>query len=163
MLIEERHGFERLDLSPEAWADQGQAILARANVVSHWQGRYHAPPPAPPEAIGKADAETLLRALLEQRDERYEAACFILAAMLERKKAIRLRGQTKDGTRRIFLYEHAASGDTFAIPDPELHLDQLENVQTEVARLLETGLPAPAQPAEEPFNAPSEVATLAGA
>ena len=37
------------------------------------------------------------------------------------------------------------TGDLFAITDPDLHLDQLELVQRDVAHLLEHGLnPAPA-------------------
>ena len=37
------------------------------------------------------------------------------------------------------------------VSDPDLKLDQLEQVQRDVARLLETGLPAEPQPTEEPF------------
>lgn len=156
VLVEGRQGFERMDLSPAAWADGGRDILARPGVLSHWQGRYQAPPAAPPDAIQKSDADSLLRGLLERREAAYEPACFILAAMLERKKALRARGQSRDGGRRLFFYEHAASGDTFQVVDPELKLDQLEAVQRQVAELLERGLPpAPSDANAERADAPA--------
>jgi hypothetical protein len=46
---------------------------------------------------------------------------------------------TRDG-QRIFIYEQPKTGDIFAIADPNLHLDQLEQVQRDVAMLLEQGV-----------------------
>jgi hypothetical protein len=153
--------FERLDLSEEGWKAQGAEILARPGLVSHWKGVYHAPPPAPPEAIAKGDAETLLRKLVERRDERHAAACYILAVMLERKRILKVKQQLRENGRRVFVYEQGRTGDVFVITDPDLHLEQLEAVQRDVASLLEHGLPSDAPaPVEEPFNAPSEVASL---
>jgi hypothetical protein len=48
----------------------------------------------------------------------------------------------RDG-QRIFVYEQPKTGDIFTIADPELHLDQLEHVQRDVAQLLEHGLNPP--------------------
>ncbi|MDB6108857.1 MAG: hypothetical protein JWR69_607, partial [Pedosphaera sp.] len=49
--------------------------------------------------------------------------------------------------RRVFVYEHPKSGDIFTIVDPDLQLNQLEEVQRDVANLLEHGLnPPEAQP-----------------
>ncbi len=39
---------------------------------------------------------------------------------------------------RILIYEHGATGDVFIVTDPQLRLDELENVQNEVAQLLHT-------------------------
>ncbi len=52
----------------------------------------------------------------------------------------------RDG-QRIFVYEQAKTGDIFTIADPNLRLDQLEEVQRDVAMLLENGVnpPAPAE------------------
>ncbi len=36
----------------------------------------------------------------------------------------------------MLVYEHAATGETFTIADPHLRLDQLEDVQRQVAALL---------------------------
>jgi hypothetical protein len=145
--------------------------MAKANLVSHWKGVYEAPPPVPPDAIRKDDAESLLRKLLERREERHAAAAYILAVMLERKRILRVKGQTRDNGRRIFVYEHPKSGDLFSIADPDLQLNQLAAVQCDVANLLEHGLPdetpqaeaVAAEPTEEPFNAPSEIPSLAPA
>ena len=163
VLLDQREGFERLDLGTDAWKEHGQEILARPNYVSHWTGTYEAPPAAPPEAIRKDDAESLLRRLIELADDRYAGATYILAVMLERKRLLRLKGQSREGGHRRFLYEHPASGDLFSVTDPDLRLDQLEQVQHDVAQLLAHGLPEPAGPVEEPFNFPSEVPTLAPA
>lgn len=163
VLLEERHAFERLDLSADAWKTHGPEILARPNLVSHWRGIYQAPPASAPEAIRKDDAESLLRKLLDLRDERYAPACFILAVMLERKRILKVKAQLHENGRRVFIYEHPASGDVLTVADPGLQLAQLAEVQRDVSDLLEHGLPAPAAPLEEPFNPPSEVATLAPA
>lgn len=163
VLLEQRHGFERLDLCRDAWKTHGPEILARPNLVSHWQGVYHAPPAAPPEPIKKGDAESLLRKLLDRRDERFAPACYILAVMLERKRLLKVKAQLRENGRRVFVYDHPSSGDVFTILDPDLQLAQLEAVQHDVAELLEHGLPVDAAPTEEPFNPPSEVATLAPA
>lgn len=163
VLLDQRHGFERLDVCLEAWHTHGPEILARPNLVSQWRGIYHAPPAAPPDPIKRDDAESLLRKLLERGEESHAAACFILAVMLERKRLLKVKGQLREGGRRVFIYEHPASGDVFTVADPDLQLDQLAAVQHDVARLLEHGLPGAGTPMEEPFNPPSEISTLAPA
>jgi hypothetical protein len=169
LLLDTKAGFERMDLCVEAFKESAAELLAKANLVSHWKGVYEAPPPVPPDAIRKDDAESLLRKLLERHEERHAAAAYILAVMLERKRILRVKGQSRDNGRRIFIYEHPKSGDLFTIADPDLQLNQLAAVQCDVANLLEHGLPdeAPAvpsvtaEPMEEPFNAPSEIPSLA--
>lgn len=175
VLLSGKEGFERLDLCAAAWREHGAEIGARPGFVSHWVSTYVPPPATPPEAIRKDDAESLLRALLERRDERHAPAAFILAVMLERKRLLKVKSQVRDGGRRVIVYEHPKSGDVFTVTDPDLQLAQLEEVQRDVAHLLEHGLPAPegadqagaaaaaAGPHEEPFNAPSDLATLAPA
>lgn len=139
--------FERLDLSEEGWKAQSAEILARPDLISHWKGTYHAPPAAPPEAIAKGDAEALLRKLVERRDERHAPACYILAVMLERKRILKVKQQLRENGKRVFVYEQSRTGDIFAIVDPDLHLEQLEAVQRDVADLLEHGLPSTEAPA----------------
>ncbi len=139
--------FERLDLSEEGWKAQSAEILARPDLISHWKGTYHAPPAAPPEAIAKGDAEALLRKLVERRDERHAPACYILAVMLERKRILKVKQQLRENGKRVFVYEQSRTGDIFAIVDPDLHLEQLEAVQRDVADLLENGLPSTEAPA----------------
>jgi hypothetical protein len=81
-----------------------------------------------------------LRKLIEQNDPRYAPAAYILAVMLERKRILKVKEQiTRDG-QRVFVYEQPKTGDIFTIADPDLHLNQLEAVQRDVAMLLEQGL-----------------------
>lgn len=169
VLIEGRNGFERLDFSAASWKAHGAEISARKGFVSHWMGTYQPPAAAPPEAIGRADAESLLRALVARGDVRHAGAIYILAVMLERKRLLKVKAQTCEGGRRITVYEQPKTGDLFTVADPDLQLSQLEEVQRDVGALLEHGLPpeevpvAVMEPQEEPFNAPSELPTLAPA
>lgn len=138
VLLEERAAFERQDLCLVCW----KARLTQAEApafLSHWMGTYESPPSTPPEAIQKKTAETLLRKLMEPREDRHAAACYILAVMLERKRIFRVKAQLHENGRRIFLYEQPKTGDLFSILDPDLQLDQLEAVQREVSSLLEHG------------------------
>ena len=138
--------IQRLDLCEPCWKGEGDGARDRKGFISHWQGVYEVPPAAPPEAIQKANAESLLRKLIELEDAKYAAARFILAVMLERKRILKVKEQLQREGGRVFVYEQASTGDVFTIPDPNLQLNQLEAVQREVAQLLEHGLPAP--PAE---------------
>ena len=167
VLLDQGQGFERLDLCADAWASHGAEVLARPNLVSHWRGVYEAPPPVPPDAIAKDDAESLLRTLVARAEPRFGAACYILAVMLERKRLLKVKTQVREGGRRLLVYEHPRSGDIFTIADPDLQLNQLEEVQQQVSDLLAHGPDAvpdvtmDPEPVEEPFNPPSEVASLA--
>jgi hypothetical protein len=83
--------------------------------------------------------------------------------MLERKRILKVKEQLVRDGQRLFIYEHPKTGDVFTIADPDLHLDQLEQVQRDVAQLLEHGLNPPAQPAaaETPAQPPKPVSIVA--
>jgi hypothetical protein len=55
----------------------------------------------------------------------------------------------------VFIYEQPGTGDVFTITDPVLRLDQLEEVQRDVAALLEQGLNPPAPPPPGETSAPA--------
>jgi hypothetical protein len=63
--------------------------------------------------------------------------------MLERKRILKVKEQIVRDGQRVFIYEQPKTGDIFTIADPNLHLDQLEEVQRDVAMLLEQGLNPP--------------------
>ena len=131
----------------DACAQKDGAARGRTGFISHWQGIYEAPVPVV-DAIQKETAETVLRKLIEQNDPRYAPAAFILAVMLERKRILKVKEQIVHDGRRVFVYEQPKTGDIFTIADPDLHLDQLEEVQRDVAQLLEQGLnPSATEPA----------------
>ncbi len=147
LLLDEQHEFRRVDLCDGCWeAQYAEGANHRKGFVSHWQGVYEAPPAEPPEVIEKNRAESLLRQLVETNDERWREASFILAVMLERKRLLKVKEQMHEEGLRMFVYEHPASGDLFTIPDPNLKLEELEQVQIEVAALLEHGLPQGDEP-----------------
>ena len=110
---------------------------------------------ARPEAIQKETAETVLRRLIERNDPAEAAATFILAVMLERKRILKVKDQLRIEDRRVFVYEHGGTGDVFTIADPELRLDQLGDVQRDVARLLEHRDAAPAAETVSPEPEPA--------
>src|SRR5687767_7008295 len=145
LLFDEKHELKRLDVCEPCSKARVETTEGQINLISRWQGIYEAPPAAPPEAIQKESAETLLRKLIEQNDPSHAAACYILAVMLERKRLLKVKEQIKRDGKRIFVYEHPKSGDIFTIADPDLQLNQLEDVQRDVSNLLEHGLNPPPQ------------------
>jgi len=153
LLLDLKHEIQRRDLCEPCWkGEYAGGATDRKGFISHWQGVYEAPPPAPPDPIQKENAESLLRKIVESNDSKYAAASYILAVMLERKRILKVKEQFKRETQRIFVYEHPKTGDVFTIPDPDLQLNQLEAVQRDVASLLEHGLTRP----------PEAAATVAG-
>lgn len=150
LLIDHKHEVQRRDLCEPCWKKEVEGHAAETKgFISQWQGVYEAPPPAPPEAIQKENAESLLRKIMEQNEPKYAAASYILAVMLERKRLLKIKEQFKRDGQRVFVYEQPKTGDIFTIPDPDLQLNQLEEVQRVVADLLERGLGGPA-PTEAP-------------
>lgn len=162
LLLDLRHEYQRQDVCEACWTAQfGQGAADRKGFISHWQGIYEAPPAAPPDPIQKETAETLLRKLTEQNDPQFRAASYILAVMLERKRLLKVKAQAHENGVRIFIYEHPKNGDVFTIPDPNLQLNQLDEVQRQVAALLEHGLNPPPQPAPAAGEATPAVETPA--
>lgn len=149
LLIEERQQYLRLDICQGCWEAQfREGASDRKGFISQWQGVYQVPPPAPPEPIQKESAETLLRKLIETNDPKHGPVCYILAVMLERKRLLKIKEQIQSEGHRIFIYEQPRTGDVFTITDPNLQLNQLEEVQRAVADLLAHGVNPPAPPVE---------------
>jgi len=156
LLFDEPPELRRMDICEACWQNQfSQGARDRKGFVSHWQTLYEAPAPVV-DAIHKDTAETLLRKLIEQNDPRYAPAGYILAVMLERKRILKVKEQLVRDGKRVFVYEQPKTGDVFTIADPDLRLDQLEQVQRDVAQLLEHGLNPPAS---EPAPAVAEAQT----
>lgn len=131
LLFREPDGFRREDLSEEAWAARNDNIQP----FSFWRSRFEPTPAAPAEPLGKENAEQLFRRLMTM-PEAPANACYVLAAMLERKRVLKqIKTENTAGTR-VLVYEQPATGDVFLVRDPQLRLDELEHVQTEVANLL---------------------------
>lgn len=134
LLFRDAAGFRREDLSEEAWLKRNENIRP----FSFWKTRYEPPLAAPPETLGKENAEELLRRLLTEDSSRHANACYVLAAMLERKRILKQIKTEKTETGRVLIYEHAKNGDVLIVPDVHLKLDEIGNMQNEVAQLLKT-------------------------
>ena len=146
LLAFDRHELARQDVCEACWTAQfSEGAKDRKGFISHWVGEYQAPPAAPPDAIQKENAESVLRKLMEKNDPQYRAAAYILAVMLERKKILKVKAQLRENGVRVFVYEQPKTGDVFTIPDPELQLNQLEAVQRQVAALMEHGIETAAE------------------
>jgi hypothetical protein len=138
LLFRDTEGFRREDLSEEAFRSRNENIQP----FSFWRSRFEPPPPAPPEPLAKESAEELLRRLLTEENPAHARACYVLAAMLERKRILKQVKTETDASGRVLIYEHAKNGDVFIVRDPQLRLDELESVQREVADLLRDTAPA---------------------
>jgi hypothetical protein len=133
LLFRDGDGFRRQDLSEEAWKQRNENLQP----FSFWRARFAPPPPAPLDPLPKENAEELFRRLVSAADRANANASYVLAAMLERKRILKQIQTESDDDGRVLIYEHAKTGDVFVVPDPQLHLDELGSVQTEVAQLLQ--------------------------
>ncbi|MFC1467167.1 hypothetical protein ACFLQY_00515 [Verrucomicrobiota bacterium] len=120
--------------------DYCKACKSQQNVdttLSSWTTVYIPPPSPKEEALKKENAESLLRKLIDDNTRDHTNAIYILAIMLERKKLVIERDvQTKENGKKLRIYEHKKTGETFLITDPDLKLNELEHVQEEVVNLL---------------------------
>ena len=132
LLFRDRYGFRREDLCEAAMNQRDQT----QQPYSSWRTKFETPPPLPPEPLGKQTAETLLRKYMNEPGEEHANVRFILALMLERKRIHKPVEVKEDEGVKLHIYIHAKTDEIFVIPDPQLHLDQIESVQMEVAGLL---------------------------
>jgi len=150
LLFEEGLTLRREDISAAAF----KARPSDAPVpVYFWRTKFELPPAKPAEALGKQTAEDLLRRYLTEASPQHANACYILALMLERKRVLKEVETRESDGKLTRIYERAKTGEVFLIVDPRLRLDQVAEVQMEVAELL--GAPAPA-----PVEAPAPVTVL---
>jgi len=132
LLYHDADGYRREDLSAEAWLNRNENIRP----FSFWKSRYEPSPPKATEPVPKENAEQLFRRLMAS-DSPHANACYVLAAMLERKRVLKqVKTESRDAGNRVLIYEQGSTGDVFIVPDPQLRLDELESVQNEVAELL---------------------------
>jgi hypothetical protein len=131
LLFHDADGYRREDLSEEAWRNRNENMRP----FSFWKSRYEPLPPKSPEPLARENAEQLFRRLIASENPPANA-CYVLAAMLERKRVLKQIKTEETANRRVLIYEHGGTGDVFIVPDPRLRLDELESVQNEVAQLL---------------------------
>ncbi len=135
----EENGYVRRDVCAEAWAQEQE----QRKPIAAWKTRYQKVlAEAKPEIAPKESVQTLLQRFIEEGDPRTENARYILALMLERKRQITQTAEKEvDGAKMLF-YENKKTGEIFIVRDPELRLDEIADMQDEVATLLAFGGPA---------------------
>lgn len=128
--------YIREDLCKPCWKKKDHGL-------SFWKTTFIVPPPPEEDVVKKENVESLLRRLIEKENDEDLNAIFILTVMLERKKLLVERNVSKmeDG-RRLRIYEHKKTNESFMVIDPEFNLDELEHVQEQVVGLL-SGQPIP--------------------
>ena len=131
LLFHGADGYRREDLSEEAWRNRNENIQP----FSFWKSRFEPLSAEPAEPLPKENAEQLFRRLIASKKPPANA-CYVLAAMLERKRVLKQIKTEETANRRVLIYEHGGTGDVFIVPDPQLRLDELESVQNEVGQLL---------------------------
>ena len=133
LLYDEKSGYRREDVCEEAFNNRAPDA---PQPFSFWRTKY-TPPPVVTETLGKQTAEDLLRRYMAEESPQHAAARFLLAVMLERKRLLKeVEVKRGDDGRVVRIYERAVTGEVFVIPDPGLRLDEIEQVQGEVAELL---------------------------
>ncbi len=137
---EEKGEFERRDFCVSAWETLANHPES-SKPYSFWRTTFEASPEGPKdkEVVGKESAEAMLRRLIEEDDAKSENARYILAVMLERNKIFRQTDLQENKGARMLFYEHIRSGEAFIVRDPNLKLTEIDAVQEEVARWLDTG------------------------
>ena len=133
LLFFTKDGYHREDLSESAYLARSDAPAP----FSLWRSKFETPPPAPPEPLAKQTAEHLLRSYISEDSPSKINVCYLLAVMLERKRQLKeIETKTAPDGQITRVYLHTKTGEVFVIPDPQLRLEQIAQVQQEVAGLL---------------------------
>jgi hypothetical protein len=130
----ESSGWLRRDYSLAGWS---QRVMDQEEKFSHWKTIYHAPVAQDKAEVSPESPLDLLRRLVDEDEEHTDKVRFILAVMLERQKILVEKDAQQVPSGILRVYEHRKEGDVFLIRDPNVALDQVEEVQQEVIALLE--------------------------
>jgi len=143
-------GYLREDFCMACWPNRS---TDSGSEVSAWSAVWLAPDKKESQTLKKETAESLLREMMETDDPAHRNVIFILAVMLERRRILAEKEvQIHPDGRKIRVYEHKKSGESFVVTDPELRLREIESVQLEVMELL--GIPPP--PGKGPAPKPTD-------
>lgn len=135
----ETGGFLRRDIAIDAWEQE----ISERTPFSFWKTQYEPQVvEEKPEIAPKENAQALLARLIEEDDPKTENARYILTLMLERKRILTPTAVKENEHGRMLFYENKKTGEVFIVRDPELHLEEIEQVQDEVAMRLGFGGPA---------------------
>jgi hypothetical protein len=129
----------RRDICEFCWDEKMQEESEKEGFISHWKSRVK------PILIQKKEdpihrsvAENLLRKYIHSSEGAHKNLCFVLALMLERKKILVQRERTTEtqSGKKLIVYEHGKSGDSFIVEDPQLNLSEISEMQKQVDGVL---------------------------
>src|SRR6266496_6244673 len=100
LLYHTADGYRREDLSEEAWRNRNENIQP----FSFGKSRYEPLPPKAAEPVAKENAEQLFRRLMAS-DKPPANACYVLAAMLERKRVLKQVKTERNASGPVLIYE----------------------------------------------------------
>lgn len=132
-LIETAEGLERLDYSEEGWSGPPTEAIA------FWKGRVPLKD-QPRHAVG--DPETLLHLferLEEKGDTGSENLRYLLALLLARKRLFRLGNVEESQSGEVVEVTCTQTQNTYRVRKPELSEEQMEELEGQLAHLMETG------------------------
>jgi hypothetical protein len=145
----------RQDYCDLCFGNVKEQVKADAN-QAYWKTSYKVVIPPPRiDPIKKDKVEYLLRSYLAgEMDDGTKKISYLLAVMLERKRVLKHLKTFADAqsAAKILAYQHAKTGESFAIPDPGLSMQEIPQLQARVKELLDS-LDAPA-PVETPLEGP---------
>jgi hypothetical protein len=133
VLSESPAGFTRNDYSAEAWTGPPDGA------IGFWRSKV-------PESTGKrhtqlVDDSVILEFFirLAGEQEAYKINFrYILGLLLVRKKILKLVAAEREDDREVLVLRSPSTGEQHRVVNPELTEEQLNAVQTEVERVLQT-------------------------
>jgi len=147
LLFQEKEGLRRMDVSTAAreGMDDGEQ-----KPISSWKSQFKPKPGPEEETVGKQDAESELRRLLEKGEESTASLCRILALLLERKRMLKLRERIVQDGRSLLVYEHTDTQESFIVPDVDFKLSELDSLREEILENTESKLFSVSVPVDPP-------------
>ena len=128
-LVFENGIFERRDYKYQCFNTNNQSL-------SSWKTIFKLQKPKE-EIIKKDSIEDLLRKKISLENNDSINIIFILAIMLERKKVLIEKSFFfDDDNKKIRIYEHKKTNESFTIIDPQLSLNEIEPLKEEVYDLI---------------------------
>ena len=135
----ETSGYLRRDVALDVWKQE----VSERKPIAYWKTTYTPNiVEAKPEVTSKESAMALLQRFIEEDEPATENARYILALMLERKRILAPTATKEVDGQKMLFYENKKTSEVFIVRDPELRLDELAQLQDEVAMLLGFGGPA---------------------
>ncbi|MFZ5807103.1 MAG: hypothetical protein ACOY3I_07850 [Verrucomicrobiota bacterium] len=127
ILFQEAGKLVRQDLCSSAWEQR----KTDQPPVSFWRSAFK-PTPIEPEPIEHNSAEAELRRLLLENSHNNEKLPYLLALLLERKKIFHERERATLNDKKVVIYEHVETQETFVVPRVDIKLDEINALQQEL-------------------------------